>query len=67
MAVNESRNLSTDLLLGLTDGVVKKAAPDRGGVVEGAPIDRNAHLHRDLYDPATSIDGVLSADRTRSL
>lgn len=67
MAVNETRNLSTDLVHGITDGVVKKAAPDRGGVVEQAPLDRNMHLARDLYDPANSIDGVESADRTRSL
>jgi len=36
MAVNETRNLSQELRNGLTDGSVKRAAPDRGGDVEGA-------------------------------
>ena len=35
MAVNESRNLSVELRNGITDGSVKKQAPDRGGEVEG--------------------------------
>ena len=35
MAVNESRNLTVELRNGITDGSVKRLAPDRGGVVEG--------------------------------
>lgn len=35
MAVNETRNLSAELRNGITDGSVKKQAPDRGGSVEG--------------------------------
>lgn len=35
MAVNESRNLSVELRNGITDGSVKRMAPDRGGSVEG--------------------------------
>lgn len=31
MAVNESRNMNDNLAAGLTDGVVKKIAPDWGG------------------------------------
>jgi len=34
MAVNETRSLSQDLREGLTDGSVKKDAPDRGGRTE---------------------------------
>lgn len=35
MAVNETRNLSVELRNGITDGSVKRMAPDRGGSVEG--------------------------------
>ena len=31
MAVNESRNLREDLYEGLTDGLVRKLSPNRGG------------------------------------
>lgn len=34
MAVNESRSLNTDLIEGLTDGLVIKSTPGRGGVAE---------------------------------
>ena len=34
MAVNESRSLNTDLKEGLTDGLVIKRTPDRGGETE---------------------------------
>ena len=68
MAVNESRNLNRDLIFGATDGLVKKAAPDRGGVVEDHPTDRNLDLHRDLYDTVSSIEGKTYAERvSRSL
>jgi hypothetical protein len=35
MAVNETRNLTVELRNGITDGSVKRQAPDRGGSVEG--------------------------------
>jgi hypothetical protein len=34
MAVNESRSLNVDLKEGLTDGIVIKRTPDRGGAPE---------------------------------
>lgn len=34
MAVNETRSLNGDLAEGISDGVVRKACPDRGGVLE---------------------------------
>lgn len=45
MAVNESRSMNADLKEGLTDGVVKKIAPDRGGVVE-----YDAHMSSTLQE-----------------
>jgi hypothetical protein len=65
MAVNETRSLNVDLRKGLTDGSVKKAAPDRGGVVEYDPVERNANLHRDLYDPSLSVEGELASSHLR--
>lgn len=32
--VNEERSLNHDMMEGISDGTVKKLAPDRGGVVE---------------------------------
>lgn len=34
MAVNESRSLNLDLIEGLTDGMVIKSTPNRGGSTE---------------------------------
>jgi hypothetical protein len=34
MAVNESRSMNNDLMLGATDGKFKSLTPDRGGVVD---------------------------------
>ena len=45
MAVNNSRSMNADLQEGMTDGMVKKATPDRGGAVETSnPIDRGRKL-----------------------
>lgn len=67
MAVNETRNLTVDLKAGASDGVVKKAAPDRGGVVEPLPLARNARLSDSLYDPARTIEGIAGAERWTEL
>jgi hypothetical protein len=34
MAVNESRSMNRDLLLGITDGKFKSLTPERGGEVD---------------------------------
>jgi len=34
MAVNESRSMNRDLIMGATDGKFKTIVPDRGGEVE---------------------------------
>lgn len=47
MAVNEARNLGDDLRAGITDGSVKKVAPDRGGIVEENP--HNETLLQEQY------------------
>jgi len=52
MAVNDSRSMNNDLREGITDGMVKKVAPDRGGVLfdaHCASAVRSA-LSQDLYD-----------------
>jgi hypothetical protein len=52
MAVNESRSMNNDLREGITDGMVKKATPDRGGDlfdINAASIVRSS-LSQDLYD-----------------
>lgn len=33
MAINQTRNMSQELAIGLSDGTVKKMTPDRGGIV----------------------------------
>lgn len=47
MAVNETRSMNADLREGLTDGSVKKDAPDRGGVTE--PDAHQRHLLQQQY------------------
>ncbi|NDC89085.1 MAG: hypothetical protein EB075_09825 [Bacteroidetes bacterium] len=52
MAVNETRSLNQDLREGITDGMVKKASPDRGGFPND-DVDANsvrATLNDELYD-----------------
>jgi hypothetical protein len=49
--VNDSRNLVEDLIEGASDGAIKKAAPDRGGVNENDVIQRrNGILQDEYYD-----------------
>lgn len=55
MAVNETRSMNEDLLAGITDGIVKKSSPNRGGdMYDEHCIDAvNMILHQDLYDAVT--------------
>lgn len=52
MAVNESRNMNQDLREGITDGVVKKVNPNRGGFPndDGCVASVYGTLSQDLYD-----------------
>lgn len=60
MAVNETRSLNGDLAEGLTDGVVKKLTPDRGGVTdEGTVHARNSRLQQQ-YGVTTGSSGSAS-------
>lgn len=62
MAVNETRSLNNDLREGLTDGVVKKVNPNRGGF----PNDDHCfqmvyqNLSADLYDTVLSNPAAAS-------
>ena len=53
MAVNETRNMNADLREGLTDGVVKKVNPNRGGFPNDDHCVQMVYgsLSHDLYDP----------------
>ena len=53
MAVNETRSMNADLREGITDGMVKKASPDRGGTPNDDfdAMSSRAVLSQDLYDP----------------
>lgn len=58
MAVNESRSMNDDLREGITDGMVKKVAPDRGGDLfdaHCAAAVRSA-LSQDLYDAVAGMN-----------
>jgi hypothetical protein len=45
MAVNETRSMNGDLREGISDGIVQKLTPDRGGVTDRASVtDRNLLL-----------------------
>ncbi len=63
MAVNESRSMNQELAEGLTDGVVKKLAPNRSGF----PNDlASAHmmaslLDGGLYDMSFATPGEIAA------
>lgn len=56
MAVNQTRSMNADLREGLTDGTVKKVAPNRGGssTDEDAALRVYAELSDELYDPSFS-------------
>jgi hypothetical protein len=66
MAVNETRSMNADLREGITDGVVKKVAPNRGGTPNDFASARCACgvLHGPLYDCGFSTDTATKmADR----
>lgn len=53
MAVNETRNMNMDLREGITDGIVKKLNPNRGGFPNDDHCFAEVYgtLSQDLYDP----------------
>lgn len=54
MAVNQSRSMTMDLMEGISDGVVKKTTPGRGGFQddrEAAIMKSNLH---EIYDANSS-------------
>ena len=67
MAVNESRSMNADLREGLTDGTVKKLAPNRGGVIEPSDGKARSVLHSELYDQSFEAAKGPMADRLTSL
>lgn len=59
MAVNESRSMNRDLMLGATDGKFKSLTPDRGGETEAAAPAIRAHelqLQYNVVDRAEIAD-----------
>lgn len=71
MAVNESRSMNADLREGITDGMVKKPTPDRGGDlfdINAASIVRSS-LSQDLYDAVAGANPAQpsAGSRTTSL
>jgi hypothetical protein len=71
MAVNETRSMNEDLREGITDGVVKKATPDRGGDLfdlNSASAVRSS-LSQALYDPVAGANPTqpYAGSRTTSL
>ena len=63
MAVNESRSMNNDLREGITDGMVKKATPDRGGDQFDSPSAQavKSSLSKDLYDPMAGMTDAAAA------
>jgi len=61
MAVNQSRSMTMDLFEGISDGVVKKLTPDRGGLQDSR---ESAIVKGDLleiYDAVYSQNNMLNA------
>lgn len=58
MAVNETRNMNQDLREGITDGMVKKINPNRGGFPNDDHCFQMVYstLSQDLYDPVTGVN-----------
>lgn len=67
MAVNESRSMKNELSLGLSDGVVKNVAPDRGGVTEADASAAMRRLLMDEYDANSYGRGPAAAARITTL
>lgn len=60
MAVNQSRSMTMDLMEGISDGVVKKTTPGRGGTQddrEAAIVKSNLH---EIYDANASSSHMLN-------
>jgi hypothetical protein len=57
MAVNETRSLNRELAEGITDGVVKKLTPDRGGVTDSASVVSRNHSFQQQYGVTPDPDG----------
>ncbi len=68
MAVNESRSLNGDLKEGITDGVIKKLAPNRGGSNTDFAAAQAVYndLHHELYDQAVNMVNTV-AERITAL
>lgn len=64
MAVNESRYMGTEFEEGIVDGLIKRDAPNRGGVVENPGYNRSVLSH--LYD-YTVTDAKKFVRRLRGL
>jgi hypothetical protein len=61
MAVNQSRSMTMDLFEGISDGVVKKLTPDRGGLQdsrEAAIVKSDLH---EMYDALYSQGHMMNA------
>jgi hypothetical protein len=58
MAVNDLRSMNKDLREGITDGVVKKINPNRGGFPNDDHCFQMTYgtLSQDLYDPVTGVN-----------
>jgi len=50
MAVNESRSMNRDLLLGATDGKFKSLTPSRGGDVDPTAVTLRASVLQAQYN-----------------
>lgn len=68
MAVNETRNLGQELRSGLSDGTVRKSAPNRGGAgVDEYAFQKSMRLVSDEYygyDGADVAHNVIAARLT---
>lgn len=50
MAVNETRSMNRDLVMGATDGKFKTTVPDRGGEVEMTSVTMRGHALQMQYN-----------------
>lgn len=64
MAVNQSRSMNAELHEGATDGVFKKVAPDRGGVVEHTFVQGKRDLSPYYYGSVIEAESKSIGDGT---
>jgi hypothetical protein len=64
MAVNQTRSMNQDLAEGISDGVVKKLTPDRGGLQDSAEIAAVKSALHEIYDSVWS-DVAMSQAASR--